>query len=304
MAQTVLITGGTGMIGQRLTQFLLEKGYQVAYLSRKQESIPNVTVYRWDIEKNWIDDKALVNADYIVHLAGAGIADARWTEKRRQEIINSRTKTIELIAKELQGRPYKVKAFVSASAIGFYGADTGETPLTEQTPSGTDFLAHVTRHWENAAELIHNIGIRTTKLRVGVVLSNAGGALPKISMPIRWGVGAPLASGKQWVSWVHLDDLCRMFIAALEDEKWQGVYNAVAPTPVTNSELTRQIADVLHRPLWLPNIPAFTLRILYGEMANVVLGGNYVVNQRIRTQTNFIYQFENVQSALQDLAEK
>jgi uncharacterized protein (TIGR01777 family) len=304
MTQTVLITGGTGMIGKRLTQLLLEKGYKIAYLSRKQESIPNVTVYRWDIDKNWIDDKALANADYIIHLAGAGIADARWTDKRRQEIINSRTKTIELIARELQGRPYKVKAFVSASAIGFYGADTGDKQLTEQTPSGSDFLAHVTRHWENSAELIDNIGIRTTKLRIGVVLSNEGGALPKISMPIRWGIGAPIGNGNQWMSWIHLDDLCRMFITALENNKWHGVYNAVAPTPVTNTELTRQIANVLQRPLWLPVIPAFALRLVYGEMANVVLGGNYVVNHRIRTETDFIYQFENLQSALQDLAEK
>lgn len=304
MTQTVLITGGTGMIGKRLTQLLLEKGYKVAYLSRKQESIPNVTVYRWDIDKNWIDDKALANADYIIHLAGAGIADTRWTDKRRREIINSRTKTIELIARELQGRPYKVKAFVSASAIGFYGSDTGNTQLTEQTPSGSDFLAHVTRHWENSAELIDNIGIRTTKLRIGVVLSNEGGALPKISMPIRWGIGAPIGNGNQWMSWIHLDDLCRLFIAALENNKWHGVYNAVAPTPVTNTELTRQIANVLKRPLWLPAIPAFALRLVYGEMANVVLGGNYVVNHRIRTETDFTYEFENLQSALQDLTEK
>lgn len=304
MAQTVLITGGTGMIGKRLTQLLLEKGYKVAYLSRKHESIPNVTVYRWDIDKNWIDDKALANADYIIHLAGAGITDTRWTDKHRREIINSRTKTIELIARELQGRPYKVKAFVSASAIGFYGSDTGNTQLTEQTPSGSDFLAHVTRHWENSAELIDNIGIRTTKLRIGVVLSNEGGALPKISMPIRWGIGAPIGNGNQWMSWIHLDDLCRLFIAALENNKWHGVYNAVAPAPVTNAELTRQIANVLHRPLWLPAIPAFALRLVYGEMANVVLGGNYVINHRIRTETDFIYQFENLQSALQDLTEK
>jgi uncharacterized protein (TIGR01777 family) len=303
MAQTVLITGGTGMVGKRLTELLLEKGYQVAYLSRRQESIPNVKVYRWDVDKNWIDDKALMSADYIVHLAGAGIADAPWTDKRKQEIIHSRTSTIELIARELQGRPYQVKAFVSASAIGFYGADTGDEQLTEQTSSGSDFLAHVTRHWENASELIDNVGIRTTKLRIGVVLSNTGGALPKIMMPIRWGVGAPLGSGKQWVSWIHLDDLCRMFIAALENTQWHGVYNAVAPTPVTNEVLTRQIAEVLHRPLWLPHIPDFTLRLLYGEMANVVLGGNYVINQRIRNETDFVYQFEEVEQALSDLAE-
>jgi len=237
-------------------------------------------------------------------LAGAGIADGRWTKKRKQEIIASRTKTIELIARKLQGNPYNVKAFVSASAIGFYGADTGDKHLTEKTPSGNDFLAHVTRHWENASELIANIGIRTTKLRVGIVLSNEGGAYPKIAQPIRMGVGAPLGSGKQWSSWIHIDDLCRLFIEALENEQWRGVYNAVAPHPVTNAALTRQIADVLHKSLWMPNIPAFTLKLLYGEMANVVLGGNYVKNQRIENETSFVYQFENINQALAALADE
>ncbi|MEZ4903771.1 MAG: NAD-dependent epimerase/dehydratase family protein [Spirosomataceae bacterium] len=139
MAKTVLITGGTGMIGKRITQMLLDKGYEVAYLSRQPTSIPGVKVYQWDIDKNWIDEKALAKADYLIHLAGAGIADARWTDSRKQEIIQSRTKSIELIARKLQERPYQVKAFVSASAIGFYGADTGDKRLTEKTPSGHDF---------------------------------------------------------------------------------------------------------------------------------------------------------------------
>jgi len=161
MTQTVLITGGTGMIGRRLTLFLLERGYQVAYLSREYVQIPNVKVYHWNPEKGLIDEEALENADYLVHLAGAGIADQRWSDRRKQEIINSRTKGIELIARVLQSRPYQLKAFVGASAIGYYGANTGNKPLTEETPSGTDFLAHVTRHWENASELIDNVGIRT-----------------------------------------------------------------------------------------------------------------------------------------------
>jgi len=301
MNKTVLITGGTGMVGRRLTELLLEKNYQVAYLSRRKDNIANVTVYRWDIEKGYIEEQALETADYIVHLAGAGIADARWTSKRKQEIIESRTKSIELIAKELQSRPLKVKACVAASAIGFYGANTGDEHLSENHPSGTDFLAHVTRSWEQASELMDNVGVRTTKLRIGIVLSSQGGALPKIAAPVRWGVGAPLASGKQWVSWIHLDDLCRMFIAALENPQWSGIYNAVAAPPVTNAALTRQIAEVLNRPLWLPNIPAFALKIVYGQMSDVVLGGNYVLNQRISKKTDFQYQFPNLNDALQNL---
>ncbi|WP_428662637.1 TIGR01777 family oxidoreductase [Runella sp.] len=301
MSKTVLITGGTGMIGTRLTALLLEKGYEVSYLSRKKKNIPNVKVYTWDVAKGIIEEEALAKADYLIHLAGAGIADGRWTNERKQEIITSRTQSIELIARHLQGRPYKLKAFVSSSGIGFYGANTGDTKLTEETRSGTDFLAHVTRSWENASELIHNVGIRTTKLRTGVVLSMEGGALPKIAMPIRWGVGSPLGSGKQWLSWIHIEDLCAMYIEALENEKWSGIYNAVAPTPVTNEELTRQIAGILKKPLWLPNVPSFALRLVFGQLADTVLGSNFVVNHRIAKATNFTYSFKSVSEALQDL---
>jgi uncharacterized protein len=301
MSQTVLITGGTGMIGSRLSHLLIEKGYQVAYLSRQYTQIPNVKVYRWDVERGTIDEEALEKADYLIHLAGANIADGRWTAKRKQEIINSRTKGIELIANILQSRPYHIKAFVSSSGIGYYGADTGNTPITESTPSGSDFLAHVTRHWENAAELIDNVGIRTVKLRTGVVLSDKGGALPKIAAPVRLGAGAPLGTGEQWVAWIHIDDLCRMYIEALENPQWQGVYNAVAPQLVTNRQLTRHIAETLNRPLLLPSVPAFALKIAFGELASVVLGGNYAQNERIMRETNFTYLFPDVQKALEDL---
>ena len=301
MAKNVLITGGSGLVGKNLTRLLIERGYRVAHLSRSFGSVEGVKVYKWDIERGIIDDEALAEADYLVHLAGAGIADERWTEKRKIEIIGSRTKSIELIAKELQGRPYHIKAFVSASAIGFYGADRGDEPLTERSTSGADFLAHVTRSWENAAELIENIGIRTVKFRIGVVLSTEGGALPKIANPIKYGVGAALGTGKQWVSWIHIEDLCNMMIEALENSNWEGVYNAVAPNPVTNSDLTRQIANTLSRPLILPNVPAFTLRMAFGKMADVILGSNKVINERIMKETNFKYNFLDLNSAIDNL---
>ena len=301
MAETVLITGGTGMIGQRLTQLLLAKGYQVAYLSREQQSIPNVKIYRWNIEKKFLEEGALREVDYIVHLAGAGIADQRWSSKRKQEIIKSRTQSIELIARRLQEQPYNVKACVSASGLGFYGADTGDTRVSEQSVSGSDFVAHVTRHWEKSVELIDTMGIRTVKLRTGIVLSTEGGALPKMALPVQWGVGAPLASGKQWISWIHINDLCRLYIEAMENPQWHGIYNAVASTPVTNETFTRQVAEVLHRPLWLPNIPSVVLKTLFGEMSSLVIGGNYVINQRIKAETNFIFQFNDLKIALLNL---
>lgn len=297
--KTVLITGGTGLVGSRLTELLLQKGYEVAYLSRRKESIPNVKVYQWDIAKGYIEDSAVESADYIVHLAGAGIADKRWTDSRKKEIIDSRIKPVDLLKDKLT-KNNKLKAFVSASAIGFYGGDTGEKRIDENHAVGNDFLAECTKLWEKSADKIAELEIRTTKVRVGIVLSNKGGALPKLLQPIKLGFGAALGSGKQWMSWIHIDDLCRVFIKAIEDEQMTGAYNAVAPNPVTNLEITKKAAKVLKRPFFMPNVPKFVLQLIFGEMAVVVLGGNYVLNKRL-AQTDFEYKFTEVEAALQDL---
>lgn len=301
MNQTVLITGGTGSIGRRLTQLLQKKGYAVSLLSRSPKQIPEVTVYQWDIKKGHIDPQAIATADHIIHLAGEGIADERWTDTRKEAILNSRTQSTELLAQALAKNPHQVKSFVGASAIGFYGGDTGDRPLTETSQGGSDFLAQVVRAWERSEEQIASLGIRTVKMRIGVVLMADGGALPKLVQPIRLGAGAPIGSGQQYISWIHLDDLCRLFIEALSDESWKGVYNAVAPNPVTNETLTRSIADVLHRPLLLPNIPNFAIKLLYGEMAIVVTGGNYVLNKRIVDETTFQYQYADLRKTLVNL---
>ena len=301
--QTVLITGGTGDIGHRLTQLLLQQGYQVAYLSRSSQSIPDVTVYQWDIKKGHIDPQAIATADHIIHLAGAGIADERWTDKRKEEILKSRTQSTELLVQALTKNKHHVKSFVGSSAIGYYGADTGDRPMTETSVGGTDFMAQVVRAWERSEEQVAALGIRTVKLRTGVALTMTGGALPKLAQPVKLGAGAPIGSGQQYISWIHLDDLCRMYVQALTDTTWQGVYNAVAPSPVTNETLTRAIADVLHRPMILPNIPTFVIKLMYGEMAVVVTGGNYVLNKRIAEETNFTYQFTDVRTALENLLE-
>ncbi|MCK8492362.1 TIGR01777 family oxidoreductase [Spirosoma sp. RP8] len=301
MAETVLITGGTGTIGRRLTQLLRQQGYQISLLSRDHKSIEGVTVYQWNIAKGHIDPKAIQTADYIIHLAGAGVADERWTDARKDEILNSRTQSTELLAQALAKNTHKVKAFIGASAIGFYGGDTADRPLTETSQGGSDFLAQVVRAWERSEDSVAALGIRTVKLRIGVVLSAEGGALPKLAQPVRLGAGAPIGSGQQYISWIHLDDLCRMFIQALTDESWQGVYNAVAPTPVTNETLTRAIASVLHRPMILPNIPGFAIKLMFGEMAVTVIGGNYVLNKRIADETTFRYQYADLTNALSNL---
>ncbi|HEV7347976.1 TIGR01777 family oxidoreductase [Telluribacter sp.] len=303
MAETVLITGGTGLIGRRLTELLLERGYRVAYLSRGPASYPNVKVFQWDISKGYVDKQALDNMDYLIHLAGAGIADGRWTEDRKKIILSSRTESIQLLARKMAEQGVKPKVFVSSSAIGYYGADTGDVQQTETSPPGNDFMAEVTVKWEAAADAVKALGVRTVKIRTGVVLSGEGGALPQIAAPARWAVGAPLGSGKQWVSWIHVDDICRMYLEALEHPDWEGVYNGVAPSPVTNEQLTRQICDVLGKPQWAPHVPAFALRLVFGEMAAVVLGSSYVKNERIR-HSAFRYLYPGLQAALVDLLPK
>lgn len=299
MGKKVLITGGTGLIGKRLTQMLLDKGYEVAFLSRKKTNIPSVQVFEWDINKGYIEEGAVDNVHFLVHLAGSNVAEGRWTEERKKSILESRTGSIRLIARKLAEKQLKPAAFVSASGISYYGQDTGDKRNTEATPAGNDFLSHVSVEWEKAADEIAVLGTRTIKLRTGIVISKDGGAIPKMALPARLGVGAPLGSGKQWISWIHLDDMCRLYIEALENENWQGAYNAVAVPPVTNEELTNAICKVLHRPRWLPNVPAFALKLVFGEMAAVVLGGNYVVNERIENETGFNYRYGDLESALQ-----
>lgn len=303
MSQTILLTGGTGTIGRQLTQLLVQQGYQVSVLSREAKPIPGINVYQWDIKKGHIDPKAIQTADHIIHLAGAGIADERWTDKRKDEILNSRTQSTELLAQALSRNSHKVKSFIATSAIGFYGGDTGDRPITETTEGGSDFLAQVVRAWERSEDRVAALGIRTVKLRVGVVLTMAGGALPKLAQPIRLGIGAPIGSGQQYISWIHIDDLCRMYCQALTDESWQGVYNAVAPTPVTNETLTKAIAKVLHRPTIVPTIPAFVIKMMFGELAITVIGGNYVLNKRIADETSFQYQYGDLNTALENLLE-
>lgn len=299
MGKKILITGGTGLIGKRLTQMLLDKGYEIAFLSRKKVSIPSVQVFEWDIQKGYIEAGALDNLHFLVHLAGTNVGEGRWTEERKKSILESRTESIRLIARKLAEEQIKPVAFVSASGISYYGHDTGDRRNTEATPAGNDFLSHVSVEWEKGADEIDALGVRTVKLRTGVVISKNGGAIPKMALPARFGVGAPLGPGNQWISWIHLDDMCRLYIEALENESWQGAYNAVAAPPVTNEGLTKAICKVLRRPQWLPNVPSFALKLAFGEMSAVVLGGNYVVNERIANETGFEYRYGDLERALQ-----
>jgi uncharacterized protein (TIGR01777 family) len=299
--QTILITGGTGLIGHRLTVALQNKNYSISHLSRKKRLGSSVTTFFWDPEKNYLEPGALDRVDAIIHLAGAGIAEARWTEKRKKELIRSRTSGLILLENEISKNSHQPTTLISASGIAYYGASTANVHQTEKSGPGNDFLAEVTKQWEAAADTFLSRGMRVVKLRTGIVLSKTGGALEKMAAPARWGLGAALGDGQQWCSWIHLDDLCQLYINALEDTSWKGAYNAVAPHPVTNNVLTRLICQTLNKPLWLPNIPAFALKAALGELSTIVLGSSYIVNERIDQETAFRYQYPELAAALRDV---
>lgn len=301
--KTILITGGTGLIGSALIELIKQEclPYRIILLSRRLgHTQQDVEQYQWDIEKQWLDPRAIETADYIIHLAGAGIADRRWTPAYKQIILKSRIDSTRLLFESLEKYPNRVKRIVAASAVGYYGFDTGSAWMYEESPPGSDFLAQVVVAWEKEIERLRALA-SVVALRIGIVLSRRGGALPQLVRPVRWGVGAPLGSGKQYLSWIHIEDLCRMFLFALEAEQLaDGVYNAVEGSPVTNATMTQTIADVLGRPLWLPPVPAAILHLLLGEMAQLVLGGNRVSNEKI-LGTGFQYRFTDLRYALQHL---
>jgi uncharacterized protein (TIGR01777 family) len=297
MTKRILITGASGLVGTRLTELLTQKGYTVAHLGRAKHK-STVPSYVWNVEAGSIDPEALVNTDVIIHLAGANVAEKRWTASRKKEIIESRTLSSALLCRALQQQANTIRTVISASAIGYYGFE-GSNVFTESSPAGTDFLANVTRQWENEINSIESPHVRLVKLRIGVVLSAQGGVVTELSKPIRWGLGAPLGSGNQYISWIHIDDLCAMFIKAIEDDNMTGAYNAVTDW-ITNRELTRAIAHVLHKPLWLPAVPAFVLRAALGEMADIVLMGSKVSPAKIE-QAGFHFQYTKIEGALSSL---
>lgn len=300
--ETVLITGGSGLVGTRLSQLLLEKGYNVIHLGRKKSRSGNVLTYQWDIKNQTIEVEALLRADHIIHLAGAGVVDSRWTDERKKEIISSRVDSANLLFAELKKLQLKPISFISASAVGYYG-NTGSTLITEDAEPGNDFLAEVCIAWENAAKQFEEIGSRVVIMRTGIVLTSKGGALPKTAAPIKFGIGATLGDGTQFVPWIHIDDLCREYIFAIKTEKVKGIYNATAPQPVTNQELTESIGDALGKKTINAPAPAFVLKLAMGEMAAAVLGGQRTSSMKIQ-DAGFSFKYPQVVPALKDIFER
>lgn len=297
----ILITGGTGTVGLYLTERLQKEGHQIVWLSRKAKTTTNgVKIYDWDVQKSHINPAAIVGITHVIHLAGAGVADEAWTEERKKEILESRVKSAELLFRNFAEAQIKPECFVSASATGYYGIDTGSTFLSENAPCGDGFLSEVCRSWEDSCQKFEQIGTRSVSLRIGIVLSKKGGAFEKMIMPVRLGLGAALGSGQQYISWIHAADLANMFYFAAFNNNLRGKFNAVAPNPVSNEDFNKTAAKVLGRPLFLPNIPSFFLEIVLGERAALVLGGNRVSAEKI-LQAGFLWQFPELTNAVKDL---
>jgi uncharacterized protein len=301
MRKKVLITGGSGLLGSRLSEILSEKGYEVAHLSRSKNGKSPYTTYVWDISKGDIEPGALNNTSFIIHLAGAGVADKRWTDDRKTLLKSSRIGSANLLLGHLKSSGSKIEAFISASAIGIYGFDTGTIIQTEERGQlGDDFLATLTKAWESVADQFETYASRVVKYRIGLVLSEKGGLLEKLLTPARLGLSTAFGDGEQFMSWIHIDDLARMFVTAMEQKSMKGVYNAVAPNPVTNTDFLKTLARTLNRPYILPNTPKFMMKLAFGELSSVITGGNKVSSEKIE-KTGFTFQFDTLDKALNNL---
>lgn len=297
---TVLIAGGTGLIGSRLSKMLQEKDYAVLHLSRRERAEAPFTTYFWDLKKGYVEEEAIEKADYIINLAGANIAAGRWTLARKQHILDSRVDSTLLLKEYIKRKTSPLKAYVSASAVGFYG-DRGSELVRESDPAGEQgFLAATVRKWEEVIGQVSQTGVRTITLRIGVVLSTRGGALKKIMLPFRFFTGTYFGDGGQFMPWIHIDDLCRMFITALESESWQGVYNAAAPHPVSNKELVFTLKKALRKPALILPVPEFALRLAIGEMADVVFESARTSADKAGA-AGFSFHFPELLPALDDL---
>lgn len=323
----VLIAGGTGMTGQALSNYLLSKGYRVTVLTRSERKFKRGTVVsnfdknpgsvssemnqgngieyaKWDPKKGQVNENILNDIDVIIHVAGANVGDKRWTPKRKKEILESRIQTTELLYDAIRRNPGRLKTFIGASAIGWYGPDPNTPsirPFTEDMPASEDFLGTTTRTWEESMNKIEKLGIRVVIFRTGIVLSSEGGAYPEFLRPLKFGLATILGTGNQVISWIHIHDLCRLYNFAIENPVVSGIYNAVAPSPVSNRNMICEIAAQKRKQFYIPiYVPSFLLKIALGELSIEVLKGTTVSNEKIR-RTGFQFLYPTIESAIKSL---
>lgn len=294
---SVLITG-IGLISKHLAQMLEANGFQVSFLSRSGRPFKDYKVYKWNPSKGEIDIEVLKNCNIIIHLAGASISK-RWTNKYQKEILNSRTQSTKLLVDTLNSTKHNVHTFIGGSAIGYYGAITKEITFTEEDSAHNDFLGKVCLQWEQASQHLKP-DIRRVVLRIGVVFSRDGGAFIPIINPIKKGIGTILGSGKQYIPWIHIKDICAILIHLITNESLNGIYNGVSPNSITNSELTHRIAKRLNKTIWLPNVPTFLLKLILGKMAVLALEGTKISCTKIEAK-GYKFQYPTIESALDEL---
>jgi len=301
MKEVVVITGAGGSVAKVLAK-KLENEYNVRFLTRTKK---HENDFEWNIEKGTVDERAFENVSHIIHLAGANISEKRWTDERKKEIISSRVDSAQLILKTLQEKNIKLKSFISASAVGIYGAITSEKIFKEEDEKGKDFLSEVVILWEKAADefLEKNVAERVIKVRISIVLSEKEGALKKMAVPVKFGIGSPLGTGRQYIPWIHIDDLSSVFEFALKNENVKGAYNASAPQHTDNENFTKEIAEVLDKPMFMPNVPGFVMKLIFGELSVALLEGSRTSSEKLQNE-GFQFKFPGLKDALEDLLKR
>ncbi|MEI6090948.1 MAG: TIGR01777 family oxidoreductase [bacterium] len=294
--EKVLITGGTGLIGTYLRNELHRRGYGTVILSRRS----GTGLVKWDVENEFIASDAFDGVNHIIHLAGENVADKRWSEARKKSILESRTKSAQLILNELQVRNIHLKTFVSASAVGYYGTVTGDILFVETTPGGNDFLADVCQKWEQSALALTNVADRVCILRTGLVLALNGGLLKRLLLPAKMGISVVFGDGKQFMPWIHIKDLCNMYIKSIEDGNFSGIYNAVSPNSVTNREFSDILGKALNKRQLIIKIPQIVVSIIFGELGQVLVSGSKISAKKI-IEAAYEFEFTDLEKAFRDL---
>jgi hypothetical protein len=296
----VLIGGGSGLIGMRLSELLTENGHEVRHFSRTVEADARYPTFHWDIKKMTYDEAAFKGVTHVIHLAGAGVADARWTDKRKQLIIKSRTESTRLMKQGIKAHGSSVTAYLAGSAIGYYG-NSGEQLRTEDDPAGDGFLSESVSLWEAAInEIPQELNLPTLLVRTGIVLSPDGGALEKMLLPLNFFTSTYFGDGQQWYSWIHIDDIANIFVKGVEDDNFRGLYNGVAPHPARNKAMAQALIDASNKSALLMPAPTFALQLALGEMSHTILDSSKVSAAKLET-AGFVFAYPDLLPALEDL---
>lgn len=292
----ILIAGGTGFVGKALIKHLVNCGYMVNVLTRRNKisSMENIRYFEWDIKKGFIDEKAFEGVSKIINLTGANITEKRWTEKRKVEIIESRTKAIDLLFTYVTTRNFSIDIFISSSAVGYYGAITTDEIFTEKSNNCSDFLASVCRKWEKSALQFESLGVATVILRKGVVLGRDGGMYQKLAPLAKLGINTSLGNGRQYLPWIDIRDLVRLYEFILKTDELSGVFNAVSSEHIMMNDFSKALLRSFGKTSSLPNVPAFLVRLFLGEMSVMLLKGSRVSNYKIK-QTGFKFEYRSIE---------